>query len=134
MITTYRETCPQRTVQAVQQTIATWLSVSLSCGHKQVVNWTPRVGSVIGCTDCAEQLRAVSPIDQQIIQGLTCMGHIRISTSECREYYAAHLRQRLLRELPADGTSAGMTQVEAIKRRINFRLTAEDDLEPWAVY
>ncbi len=38
----------------VRHTIATWLPVTLSCGHTQQINFTVSEGSVLGCTDCAK--------------------------------------------------------------------------------
>lgn len=52
-MTTYRDTCPQRKIVTVHHTIQTWLPVTLECGHREEINWTARVGSVIGCTKCA---------------------------------------------------------------------------------
>lgn len=50
----YRSTCPQRTVIKVHHTTKTWLPVTLTCGHTEQINWTARVGSIIGCTECAK--------------------------------------------------------------------------------
>lgn len=49
----YRSTCPKRTILAVHHTVATWLPVSLDCGHTERIDWTARLGDHIGCTQCA---------------------------------------------------------------------------------
>jgi hypothetical protein len=48
----YRNSCPQRVVTEVHHTVATWLPVTLSCGHSDRVNWTARVGEQVGCIEC----------------------------------------------------------------------------------
>lgn len=44
---------PQRTVMIVHHTPATWLPVTLDCGHVERINWTVRVGLTVRCTQCA---------------------------------------------------------------------------------
>lgn len=44
--------CPQRVIIEVHHTVATWLPVTLSCGHTARVNWTARLGERTGCTEC----------------------------------------------------------------------------------
>lgn len=53
---------------------------------------------------------------------------------DARDYGMTAQREYLKRLPPQDGSSAGMSNAQAVMRRIDFRLTAEDDLEPWAVY
>lgn len=52
----YQNTCPKRTVTIVHHTVQTWLPVTLSCGHVEKVNWTARVGEVMGCISCQHAL------------------------------------------------------------------------------
>lgn len=51
----YRDTCPKREVVTVHHTIATWLPVTLSCGHREEINYTAHVGHVMGCIACAKE-------------------------------------------------------------------------------
>jgi hypothetical protein len=44
-----------RKVIKVHHTIATWLPVTLSCGHVEKIDWTAREGSEIGCIECQRE-------------------------------------------------------------------------------
>lgn len=57
---TYLESCPQRAVIEIRHTIKTWLPVKLDCGHVEEINWTPRIGSKVGCTACERASKAVA--------------------------------------------------------------------------
>lgn len=48
----YRNMCPKRAITEVHHTTQTWLPVTLECGHVEKINWTARIGQVIGCISC----------------------------------------------------------------------------------
>lgn len=52
----YQATCPQRRIVSINRTIATWEPVKLECGHDDSVNWTAKIGDILGCTYCQKEL------------------------------------------------------------------------------